>query len=223
MEKQRRKDQYEMIVDVPMGKISSAYVKAPFNEARAVLEENNYKIISLEELAGLSMQNGRNSSIFQTSNHVREGVLYVPKKGVFLTKNSPIIKDSSQLGHYDTLQLSDEQVEEALADSLDISKQLTIDNPEYGNCRELSASEFGRDKISNFLFGKNSSDYGKFLKDADIPGISLRFNSYDKRGDSPFVKQLFYPGLVPDLKFMLHGNTTFYINVPEGIRGILEK
>ena len=85
-----------LIRDVKKGRLRSAYVEAPFDVAKDKLERAGYHIISLQENARLRMQERRDSSVSKDGNWTREGVLYVPEKGVFLVRNSPIMSHAKE-------------------------------------------------------------------------------------------------------------------------------
>ncbi len=63
------------------------YAEAPFAEAKEALEDNGYRIISLEENAILRMQEGKSSFVSQYGNRTKEGIIYLPNGKIFLTKN----------------------------------------------------------------------------------------------------------------------------------------
>ena len=87
---------YSINVDVKLREISSACVLAPFDEGKEILEEEGYKIISLQENARLRMQEGRYHAVSLGGNWVKEDAIYIPGKGKFLTKNSPIMANPQQ-------------------------------------------------------------------------------------------------------------------------------
>src|SRR3989344_9379505 len=78
-------------VDIKPSVTYSAYVEAPFDKGKEALEEAGYRIISLQENAQLRMQEGQDAFVSRNGNWVKEGIIYVPNKGKFLTKNSPIM------------------------------------------------------------------------------------------------------------------------------------
>ncbi len=154
-----------IIQDIKGGKLHSAYAIGTFDIAKEALESNGYKVISLEEQAGLRVQEGANSSISRRGNYTREGFIYVPNKGVFLTKNSPIMENAKDATNRhrngNEFYLNDKQVEKALADSVLIKET------------EIPTKRFGDDAISNFAFGKNAKAYGEFLKENGIDSIQV--------------------------------------------------
>lgn len=169
----------EIIQDVEKGRLHSAYVVGAFDKAKQALESAGYRVILLEEQAGLRVQEGTDSSISRRGNWTREGFVYVPSKGAFLTKNSPIMANATEATNCHRsgkdFYLNDEQVEKSLACSVKIGKT------------EIPTSRFADEEITSFAFGKNAKAYGEFLKKENgIDSIRAYFaNSQDK----PFARQ----------------------------------
>lgn len=160
----------EIIQDITEGKIKSAYLEAPFDEGKVELEKAGYKIISLEENAKLRIQEGKDAFISKNSNWVREGVVYIPKKGRFLTKNSPVLKNLRQatISHTNRnkYHITNKQVENVLKNSIRVPY----------NVGGIPTNRFGEDEITNFCFGKIAQDYGLFLKENEIETMCLVLN-----------------------------------------------
>ncbi len=155
----------EITQDVKKGRLHSAYAIGAFDNAKEALERNGYKVISLEEQAGLRVQEGANSSISRRGNWTREGFIYVQNKGAFLTKDSPIMANATEATNCHRsgkeFYLNDEQVEKSLADSVKIGKT------------QIPTSRFADEAITNFAFGKNAKAYGEFLKENGIDSIQV--------------------------------------------------
>ena len=169
------------IQDVKHGRIVSDYVEAPFDEAKKALESNGYKIISLEENARLRMQEGRDSWESRYSNWTREGIVYITDKRIFLTKNSPIIENPKEATECSRKRveyyLTDKQVEQALNDSIKLSKE------------SIPTNRFKDNEITAFAFGNIAEQYGLFLKGIGIKEMSVHLaNVYDK----PFTRQMLF-------------------------------
>ena len=167
-----------MTQDVKKGKLHSAYAIGAFDKAKQALEADGYRVISLEEQAGLRVQEGSNSSVSQRGNWAKEGFIYVPNKGAFLTKNSPIMvnaEDATECNRNSRdFYLNDKQVEEALADSILIKET------------QIPTKRFGDEALTNFAFGKNAKAYGEFLKENGTNSIQVYLaNAQDK----PFARQ----------------------------------
>ena len=175
---------YDLIVDVRPTVITSAYVVAPFDKAKAKLERSGYHVISLEENARLRMQEGRDSDVSKNGNWVREGVLYVPNEGKFLTRNSPImdnpVKATNAHRKGKDFYLTDNQVEEALSDSVALS------------LKSIPTDRFGEDEITSYAFGEIAKQYGGFLKEAGIDSMPIYTADLQ---DKPFARQLWFRGV----------------------------
>ncbi|HLD37308.1 MAG TPA: hypothetical protein VJA86_01845 [Candidatus Nanoarchaeia archaeon] len=170
---------YSINVDVKLREISSACVLAPFDEGKEILEEEGYKIISLQENARLRMQEGRYETVSRNQNWVKEDVIYIPKKGKFLTKNSPIMANAEQATDcYRKLRnfyLTPRQVEQALPDSVKLSVE-SIPTNRFADC-----------EITVYAFGKDAEEYGWFLKRAGIGEMPIFIENL--RG-KPFAKKI---------------------------------
>ena len=151
---------------------------------KEALESQGYEIISLAQNAQLRMQQGAGSPVSRNGNWTREGVLYVPKKGAFLTRNSPIMQNAKEATQAhrkgrDYL-LTDEQVEQSLQDSVQLS----------GN--EIPTNRFGENEITNYAFGDQAEAYGKFLREAGIKEMPVYLANVL---DEPFARQMWFGGL----------------------------
>jgi hypothetical protein len=174
----------ETTQDVTRGKLHSAYAVGAFDKAKEALESegcrviDGYRVISLEEQAGLRVQEGSDSSVSRRGNWTREGFIYVPNKGAFLTKNSPIMVNAKEATdchrNGNEFYLNDEQVEESLADSVLIKET------------QIPTKRFGDEAITNFAFGKNAKAYGEFLKENGIDGIQVYLANSENK---PFARQ----------------------------------
>ena len=85
-----------IIQDVKPTGMDSAYVEKPFDEAKKELETNGYRVASLEEVAKLRISQGITSHVTNCGSYVREGFIYVPQRGIFLTKKSPIMTNAKK-------------------------------------------------------------------------------------------------------------------------------
>jgi len=143
-------------VDVRRNGIESAYVVAPFDKAKEVLENAGYRIISLEENAQLRIQEGLDSDISKFGNYVREGFIYTPLTNKrLITKRSPIINYPQEAvysnEHRQDFCLSREQLEEALSDSIE------------QNDEAVYRASFSEHPIMRFSFGDIAEAYKDFL------------------------------------------------------------
>ena len=194
--------------DVSKGKLQSAYVEAPFDKAKETLEKAGYRIISAEENAGLRVQEGAESGISQNGNWTREGFIYVPKKGIFLTKNSPIMENPTEATNAnrqgELYFLNDSQVESSLVNAVKVSKT------------EIPTNRFADEEITSYLFGKNAKQYGQFLKGQGIDEMPIWLANLQ---DKPFATQLWLHGIDLGLRSGLNGNIR-YLYFDSRMRGV---
>ena len=150
-------ENYEIIEDVTQGVLHSAYVAAPFGEGKTALEAKGYRIPTLEENARLRIQEGGGSNVSRNGNWVSEDFVYVPSKGIYLTKKSPIMVNPREAteAHRNNIEyfLTDEQVQEALSDSIEV--------------------ESDQNSITAYAFGNFAKKYEEFLKENHISYIYL--------------------------------------------------
>ena len=181
-------------VDIKPTGIESAYIEEPFDVAKQELESNGYKIISLKENALLRKQQGKNSDISRNGNWVREGVLYLPQKGRFLVRNSPILYNAQEAtnchrkGQEFYLDGKEEQVEEALRNSVPIDR------------KEIPTKRFKDDAITVFVFEDFAQEYGDFLKEAGIKEMPIYLANVEEK---PFARQVWFGNL--DVRSVLNG------------------
>ncbi len=174
----RQKDEWEKKVDIEAKEphnLESAYMfRGGFGQVKAKLESEGYKIISLEEEAKLRMQEGVYSSISSFCELTREACVIIPNKGVYLTKNSPIMDDAKKAtrrGKKNYLfGLTDKQVSKAIETGISINLQ--------DDYYKIPTNKFGEDVLTDFAFGKIAKDYGLFLKEEGIDEIKVDFLGY---------------------------------------------
>jgi hypothetical protein len=199
----------EITQDVTSGKLHSAYAVNTFDKAKEALEAKGYRVISLEENAGLRVQESAGSSISQRGNWTREGFIYVPNKGAFLTKDSPIMAKAKQATdchrNGNEFYLNDEQVEESLADSVKITNT------------KIPTKRFADEALTSFAFGKNAKAYGEFLKENGIDNIQVYLAN---SGNKPFARQAWLGRIVSGSRSLLDGDirNLDYGNEVRGVR-----
>jgi len=171
-------------VDIKPRGTASAYVATSFDEGKEALAKEGYRIISLQENARLRMQEGKDAFVSQNGNWTREGVLYVPGKGKFLTKNSPIMANAKEATDChrkgQDFYLTAEQVEQGLADSV----ELIGDN--------IPTNRFADNKITIYAFGEDAKKYGEFLKLAGVDEMPVYLASMENKS---FARQLWFGNL----------------------------
>ena len=178
---------YKLVQDLTKGDLLSAYVDAPFDDGLEVLQGNDYRLISLEENARLRIQEGYEADISnRVGNWVLEDVIYVPNKGIFLTKVSHIMRNVDKAIKDDKekyyIGLTDEQVEECFADCV----ELKIKD------RLIPTNRFGENEITRYAFGEYAESYGTFLRDNEIKEMPIEFGSmfYESYASKGWFKEL---------------------------------
>lgn len=155
----------QVIVDTKSRKIVSASITASFDYGKKLLENEGYRIISLQENARLRIYEGINANVSREGNWVREGVIYVPGKGAYLTKNSPIMAHAKKaVNCHDKgpdFYLTNAQLEQSLADSVRLIGQ------------PILTKDFGSNEITVYAFGKTAERYGQFLEEAGISDLPI--------------------------------------------------
>jgi len=171
----------QLTKDIQPRGIASAYVVTPFDEGKKILEADGYHIISAEENARLRAQEGKDADVSRNGNWIKEGFLYIPKKGKFLTKNSPVMDNSVEATQAhrkgNEFYLTDTQVESGLANSVKLKD------------RDFSipTNRFGDDEVTAFAFGNSAKPYGNFLREAGIKEMLVYM--VDNIEDKPFARQ----------------------------------
>ena len=155
----------KIIYDIPFRKALSAYVEAPFDEGKAILEADGYDIISAAKNAELRVNHGLISEVSQLGNWTSEAWLYVPgrDKVIFSKSSSPIIKNPVEAteAHRNAQEFypTKEQIDIMLC------AQLSIEIP-Y-NQKPIPTNRFGENELTVFAFGngysKKAQAYGDFL------------------------------------------------------------
>ena len=168
----------EIIQDIKPRGLISAYVDAPFDQGKEALSKEGYRIISLQENARLRMQEGAKAHVSKYGNWTKEGVLYLPKKGRFLTKNSPIMTNAQEATECHRngrdFYLTDEQVQESLANSVELNE------------KEIPTKRFGENEVTVYAFGEDAEEYGQFLKEQGINEMPIWLADVK---DIPFARQ----------------------------------
>src|SRR3989338_545326 len=175
-----------LIEEITSGDLRSALVIGNFDEGLKLLQKNNYSLISLKENAMLRIQEGPYADISLYGNWVKEGVVYVPKKGKFLTNNDPIndhVEDAldAHLQGND-FYLTNEQVE----------KYINVDAVELNN-KSIPTNRFNENEITNYAFGEQAEAYGNFLKENGIDEMHIWLADLQEK---PFARKLWFWTLI---------------------------
>ena len=194
--------------------LKTKVVSKPFDQALKELEEDNYRVISLIENAQLRIQEDSNSDVSKYGNWTREGILYIPKKGNFLVRNSPILysaelaTDSHRNGKefYPT----NTAIEKALQDSVKFPNKST----------EIPVNDFKNNPLTAYAFGENAEEYGNFLKEAGINAMPVWVadEDYVKKQTKPFARQMWFRDLGNGSGLGGYGD----LDYGNGLRGVSE-
>lgn len=200
----------EIIRDTEPERIQSAFINGPFDETLKTLKKNNYRLISLEENAKLRMQEGRNAYCSKTGNWVQEDFVYVPGRGVYLSKNSPICENPDKATNCDRsgnkFYLTDEQIGKSFTNSVLLSR----------NAKDfkIPTKEFKNNKITIYAFGNSAEDYGLFLREAGIKEMPIWFTDLE---DKAFAEKVHFWNLSLDTESALSSNLSLTYDKSRGI------
>src|SRR3989338_9554507 len=197
-----------LTVDIKPILTYSAYVDAPFDKGKEALEEARYRIISLQQNAQLRMQEGPASFVSRNGNWTREGVIYVPNKGKFLTKKSPIMANAREATACNRagaeFYLTDAQVEESLANSIELSD------------KAIPTNRFAENPITVYAFEEFAEQYGQFLRNAGIKEMSIWLANQE---DKPFARQMWIHRLDDVNRSDLY-DSNWYLYLDYRMRGV---
>ena len=194
-------------VDIELEDVKSAYINFPFDRGKVLLEKEGYRIISIEEAARLQIQLEKfqlfdrdNTLLIICGNLVKEALIRLPfKKGLFITKKSPIManpEDATDCHRIkEDYELTKDQVEESLSDSIElkdkffsVSTSIRTDSYKY-----ILSEKFDDNPITNFIFGKYAKTYGEFLTEKKINKMIISRDNVQI--DKPIILTQFPTGL----------------------------
>ncbi len=166
-------------IDFQSDGISTAMTDAPFDQALAELQQQNFSIIPLWLNAQLRIKAGYDHLISKNGdyvgNYVREGTLYNSGENIRLLRESLCLKNpqvaiqANRDGREHT-DITPEDINEAIKDSLEIRAR---DLDEKGRNLILSTETLGTDEYGVWLFGgegtteqkqANAQSYGDWLR-----------------------------------------------------------
>ena len=219
----------KIVVDVKPKEIVSASLDAPFDEGKLDLDRRGYDIISLEENAKLRMQEGKDSDVSRFGNWVKEAFIYIPERGVYLTKYSAIMENPEEATAYSRngseFYTNTEQTAKSLSDSVKLTNETipitdSINQliPTRGLVGRLPSKGLVDNKIAVYAFGgiKNTRNYGEFLRDAGINEMAIWFaDTWGK----PFVRQMWFGPLGSGAELIAHKGG---LGANNRVRGILK-
>lgn len=180
---------------MPISRYVSCLSTASFDKARTSMIENGYRVISLEENAILRMETEKHYAVSRLDSNVREGLLFVPERGLYITKKSPFFQDfpielnfcnntrpdwDDRSAPSNSRIITKDQIEEALSDSISIP----------GKDVFVPANRFAEDEYAIYLFGETAGEYRDFLSSRGVEG--LFFSGKDLLDSTePFVQRIY--------------------------------
>lgn len=203
----------ELIRDIKPAGFASAYIDAPFDEGKGILEKNGYEVITAKDNARLRIEQGKEAKVSTWGNFVKEGVIYLPGNGAFVTRgslvmaNSKVATDAHRKGG--EFYITPEQAEIILGDSVKVPYGVT----------HVPTDKLGENEVAVFLFGEFAQKYGAFLDEAGIKRMPLRFNAEDyvNQQTRPYTNQVWLARLDGDSDVRGYGDL-YYANTVRGVR-----
>ena len=207
-----------LITDATGKNTRSAYVRAPFDQAKARLEKAGYAVITPEQFAQLRIAKGAKHSVSTNGAYNSMGVVMIPQKGRYLTNLSLVMENpiGATQAHRNRKEfaVSNEDAERALArGSVVISY----------NQSAIPTNRFGEDAIGVFAFGKFAKAYGEFLAEIGITELPLWFNDekYINSQKNAFANQAWLHRLGDDFRSGLGGGRILcYGSAGRGVRNV---
>ena len=208
-------------IDVRRNGVESACVEAPFDKAKAELEEEKFSIITPEQFAQHRIAEGANHSVSINGAYTSMGSLMVPKRGRFLVVQSLVMQNPSKATEAhrtgNEFYVSDNDAEKSLA-----SGSVAIPYAQSA----VPFERFADDPITAFVFGKTAGEYGAFLKESlrevEVAEMPLWFNDqeYIDSQKKPFANHLWLHRLGSGGRSELGGDGDF--NGNGRVRGVRE-
>ena len=176
-----------------MGKFSltTKVISKPFDQALRDLKKDNYEIISLTENSYLRIINDHDSNVSREGNFTKEGIIYIPDKGNYLVRESPILASAkaATTAHKNLKEFNPtmKSIEIALEDSIKL--------PDKG--AEILVKDFKRNEITAFAFGEHAEEYGHFLRRYGIKSMPFFVfaEDYNIKQHKPFARQIWFGSL----------------------------
>ena len=194
--------------------IRSSCIFGPYD--RAIFNVNTMlsRATSLRENIVLRMLYGKDANVTQNGNYVREGFIYIPRKGIFITRCSPILAYAERATEMHRgnkeFYIDDWMAEEATASGIcvRVPDKRTILIP---------VNRLADEEITAFVFGKEAKAYGEFLKRCGVEELPIWTVEAERdvnnlpiwtseAEDKPFARQLWFYGLMYNGRSGLGGN-----------------
>ena len=191
-------------------------IERPFDESLKALREQNAGVISGRDVAYARISLGPKNNISTYGSYVKQCFLYIPKKGLFLSCESPIIEfaeDATNCHKNENEFYPDKnQVEKALAKSVRVPDNLAA----------IPIDRFGENEVTSFLFEDLAEKYGSFLGKhgiIEMPIYKLDENKVNSQ-EKPFARQVWLHRVRGEAKSSISSGLMLYYGA---VRGILKK
>ena len=212
-------------IDSRTSELESGVVCYAFDKALVDLKDNNFEVVSLPQMAQLRIQEGKNAKVSKNGNYVREGVIYIPKEGIYLARNSPLLQlelakeavQSHRNGreYFIETKIAEEYREKA-------SQEPKAEVFQLKNLEAIPTNRFNEDERTLWLFQSQAEDYGDFLRQAGIKEMPFFFNEekYINKQEKPYANQLWLRRL--DDRSLLFGGVgvLYYVGDVRGVRQV---
>jgi len=176
-------------------------VDKPFDEALETITHAGAKVITARDLAYARIQEGRDSSLCSNGSYVKEGLVYVPDKTLFI-RNSPLLNpelagkavQSHRNGSefYIDEKLIKKYEEQAENDKNKIpSKKRVLSLSKRGNF-SIPTDRFNEDELTLWLFKDQAEAYGDFLRENNLSEMPVYLSDNSKKN---FANQLWLGSL----------------------------
>ena len=177
-------------------------VNKPFDEALKTIKSAGAKVISARDLAYARIQQGKDSSLCNNGSYVREGVLYVQNKTLFI-RNSPLLNQKlakkavqahkSGNEFYVDNKLAEEYQEQTEQDKgKQPEKRKTLAISKRGSFN-IPTNRFKDEELTLWFFKDQAESYGEFLRENNINKMPVYLSGNNKKN---FVNQVWFGGLV---------------------------
>lgn len=183
-----------------LGIVSPIWI-GPYDKVKAEMKRKGFSEINLAENAALIIEEHKRDIkdigeeyVSRTTNGVKEDVIHIPGKGIFLTKVSHISanhrKATNCHRHLDEFYLTPKQTEEALSDSVMLGDTLREE------CINISipTNRLSENEIAVYAFGgeKCAEQYGRFLnEECNVAEMKIECYLPYKR-DKPFARKVLF-------------------------------
>jgi len=200
-------------------------VNMPFDEALKIIRRARGRVILARDLVYGRAKKGRNSSLCNIGSYVKEGVLYIPDKTIFI-KNSPLLnqrlagkavqahRKGKEFYVDELVKKYQEQVNQDKNKQLEKRKTLAINKRGSFN---IPTNRFKDEELTLWLFKDMAGQYGDFLRQNNIDEMPVYLSGNDKKS---FANQLWFGDFDFRSGLNCHSRDIGYYN---GVRWVLKQ